>query len=327
MHDRNWITARRSALWTALALMAGFGLLGTSAGARNAKPNPEVRVRTNMGSFVIELWPKLAPLTVKDFLHYVHSGFYTHTLFHRVIAHFIVQGGGYRAAPPYARKPTGPPVGNESGNGLLNQTGTVGLARGVDPDSGTSQFFVNLADNRELNPEPGRWGYTVFGKVIQGMRVVERIGAVPTGAFGPFEADAPLTPVIIKSIRVIPPLKPHPAPAGASAAGSARAAAHPHAAPAQTIVHMSLYFPGASYALVSDASGRSLYRGFVWPGTSLSFKGRAPLHLVLSNASDVQVTVNGRFASLDSYMKSNHAASVNIGPTGHVTPVSPHPGG
>ncbi len=215
MHDRNRTFARRGTPPAAFALIVGLGLLGAPAAARSAQPNPEVRVNTSMGSFVIELRPRRAPLTVKDFLHYVRSGFYTNTLFHRVVANFIIQGGGHEATPPYARKPTGPPVVNESGNGLGNRAGTVGLARGANPDSGTAQFYVNLVDNPELDPLPTRWGYAVFGKVIRGMDVVERIGMVPTGAFGPFKSYAPLKPVVIRSIQLITPGKPH----AASAAG------------------------------------------------------------------------------------------------------------
>ena len=219
MHDRNWRVTRRGAPQAALALIAGLGLLAAPPAAHSAQPNPEVRVNTSMGSFVIELRPRRAPLTVQDFLHYVRSGFYTNTLFHRVVANFIIQGGGHEATPPYALKPTGPPVVNESGNGLENQAGTVGLARGPNPDSGTAQFYVNLVDNPELDPLPTRWGYTVFGKVIRGMSVVERIGMVPTGAFGPFKSYAPLKPVVIKSIQLITPAKPQAASAAGPAPG------------------------------------------------------------------------------------------------------------
>ena len=215
MHERNRTTG---ALRAALALIGVFSLLTVPAGAKNAAPNPEVRVTTSMGSFVIELRPHRAPLTVKDFLHYVRSGFYTNTLIHRVVANFIIQGGGYEATPPYALKPTGPPVVNESGNGLENRAGTVGLARGANPDSGTAQFYINLVDNPELDPLPTRWGYAVFGKVIRGMSVVERIGLVPTGSFGPFKSNAPLKPIVIKSIQLITPNSSNAAAAAAKPA-------------------------------------------------------------------------------------------------------------
>jgi len=180
--------------------------------------SPEVRVTTNMGSFVIELRPDRAPLTVADFLRYVHEGFYTNTLFHRVVANFVIQGGGHDATAPYALKPTYPPVDNESGNGLQNKRGAVGLARAAGPHTGNAQFYVNLVDNPELDPLPTRWGYAVFGQVVEGMDVVDRIGVVPTGSFGPFKSDAPLKPVIIQSVEVItPPGLSTPAPGSAPA--------------------------------------------------------------------------------------------------------------
>ena len=219
MHDRNCTAARHSVLGAAATLLAAFTLTlitAAPASAQSAQPNPEVLVTTNMGSFVIELRPNRAPLTVANFLRYVQTGFYTDTLIHRVVANFIIQGGGHEATPPYALKPTGPPVVNESGNGLVNKRGTVGLARGPNPDSGTSQFYINLVDNPDLDPLPTRWGYTVFGKVIQGMNVVERIGLLPTGSFGPFKSEAPLKPVIIESITLVTPSQ-----SGAPASGAA----------------------------------------------------------------------------------------------------------
>lgn len=235
MHDRNCTGARRRAFTTAAMALAAaaLGLTGTTVSAQNAQnpqnaqSNPEVRVTTNMGSFVIELRPHRAPRTVADFLRYVRTGFYTDTLIHRVVANFIIQGGGHEATPPYALKPTGPPVVNESGNGLENRRGTVGLARGPKPDSGTAQFYINLVDNPELDPLPTRWGYAVFGKVIQGMNVVEHIGLVPTGTFGPFKSEAPLKPVIIKSIKLVSPSQSSNSSASAtpsSSTGSAPAA-------------------------------------------------------------------------------------------------------
>ena len=234
MHKRSWTRARRLA--GAMAVLFGLGLLsGPAARAQNAQPNPEVRVTTNMGSFVIELRPDRAPLTVANFLHYVREGFYTNTLFHRVVSNFIIQGGGHEASPPYALKPTSPPVVNESGSGLENKRGTVGLARAVGPDTGNSQFYINLVDNPELDPLPTRWGYTVFGKVIQGMSVVDAIGEVPTGSFGPFKRDAPLKPVVIKSIEVIrPPGLGSPASAPSGSAAKPGAGAPPAGAGAPT---------------------------------------------------------------------------------------------
>ncbi len=167
------------------------------------QPSPRVRVVTSMGSFVIELYPDRAPLTVASFLRYVREGQYTNTLFHRVIANFVIQGGGHDATT-YKLKPIHGYVPNESGNGLQNKRGWVGLARAAAPHTGNCQFYVNLVDNPELDPLPTRWGYAVFGKVVQGMDVVDRIGVTPTGSMGPFKTDAPLKPVVIETIEVVP---------------------------------------------------------------------------------------------------------------------------
>jgi cyclophilin family peptidyl-prolyl cis-trans isomerase len=177
------------------ALLLGFFSLASADSA------PRVRVETSMGSFVMELDPQRAPLTVASFLEYVKAGHYTDTVFHRVIGNFVVQGGGYDTQ--YVEKPTRPGTPNESGNGLSNRRGTVGLARTGEPHSGTAQFYVNLADNAALDPQPSRWGYTVFGRVIEGMNVIDDIGAVATGSLGPFERDAPLQPILIKRVEVV----------------------------------------------------------------------------------------------------------------------------
>jgi peptidyl-prolyl cis-trans isomerase A (cyclophilin A) len=158
---------------------------------------PRVRVTTNMGEFVIELMPDRVPMTAANFLRYVKEGYYSGTLIHRVIANFVIQGGGHQAAD-YKLKPAHEPVFNESGSGLQNKRGTVGLARGEPPHSGNAQFYINLVDNPDLDPLPTRWGYAVFGKIVEGMDVVDRIGVTPTGAMGPFKSDAPLKPVIIE---------------------------------------------------------------------------------------------------------------------------------
>lgn len=179
------------------ALLLGFVTL-TSAQSSSA---PRVRVDTTLGSFTIELDPQRAPLTVASFLEYAKDGFYTDTVFHRVIGNFVVQGGGYD--PKYVEKKTRPGTPNESGNGLSNRRGTVGLARTGEPHSGTAQFYVNLADNAALDPQPARWGYTVFGRVIDGMNVVDDIGAVATGSVGPFDRDAPMQPILIKRVEVL----------------------------------------------------------------------------------------------------------------------------
>ncbi|HXA36622.1 MAG TPA: peptidylprolyl isomerase [Steroidobacteraceae bacterium] len=160
---------------------------------------PKVQVVTSLGNFTIELNAERAPLTVAHFLKYVDEGHYTGSIFHRVVANFVIQGGGFDAN----NKPIPAPskVVNESGNGLTNQRGSIGMARASDPHGGDAQFYVNLYDNDALDPNKTRWGYAVFGKVLQGMDVVDKIGNVATGARGPFREDAPLQPVVIERIE------------------------------------------------------------------------------------------------------------------------------
>ena len=160
---------------------------------------PQVQVVTSLGNFTIELNEERAPLTVENFLKYVDEGQYTGTIVHRVIASFVIQGGGFDAN--YKLKPAARKTINESGNGLTNVRGTVGLARTAEPHGGDCQFYVNLADNNALDPSPARWGYAVFGKIVQGMDVVDRIGEVSTGARGEFKDDAPLALVRIERIE------------------------------------------------------------------------------------------------------------------------------
>jgi len=168
----------------------------------HAQSAPRVLVQTSMGSFVIALNPQRAPLTVANFLEYVRAGHYDGTIFHRVVGNFIVQGGGYDQN--YVERPTRPDVPNESGNGLSNLRGSVGLARAGDAHSGDAQFYINIADNAMLDPQPSRWGYAVFGQVVEGMRVVDDIGAVATGEVGPFDRDAPLKPIVIERVEELP---------------------------------------------------------------------------------------------------------------------------
>jgi cyclophilin family peptidyl-prolyl cis-trans isomerase len=160
-----------------------------------------VRFDTSMGSFTIRLETQRAPLTVENFLKYVRAGHYDGTVFHRVIRNFVAQGGGYTAN--FEVKATQGNVVNEAGNGLLNRRGTVGMARSEAPHSGTSQFFVNLADNPDLNPLATRWGYAVFGEIVEGMDVIDRIAHVPTGEWGPFKQDAPLKPIVIEKVTIV----------------------------------------------------------------------------------------------------------------------------
>ena len=166
-------------------------------------PDPVVEVKTNQGSFVIQLDPGKAPKSVENFLKYVDAKHYDGTIFHRVIPTFMVQGGGYDQN--YEKKPTKPPVQNEADNGLKNTRGTVAMARTGDPHSATAQFFVNVVDNAFLDhvaKDDRGWGYAVFGKVTEGMDIVDKIKGVKTGAHGPFSKDAPDEPVVIKSVRV-----------------------------------------------------------------------------------------------------------------------------
>ncbi|MHB9102404.1 MAG: peptidylprolyl isomerase [Sulfuricella sp.] len=163
--------------------------------------NPHVKMRTNLGEIVLELYPDKAPQTVANFLNYVGSGHYNGTLFHRTIQKFVIQGGGF--TPDFQYKPTLVPVPNEATNGLRNEPGTLAMARAYDPDSATAQFFINLDDNKFLNyhrSHPDYYGYCVFGKVIKGMDIAKKIGAAPTAAGGPFAADVPVEPVVIEEM-------------------------------------------------------------------------------------------------------------------------------
>ena len=197
---------------TRIAVLPAMLLALLASAAVHAEEPTQVKVTTNMGEFVIEVYTDRAPLTAANFLRYVREGFYSNTLFHRVVANFVIQGGGHDATT-LQLKPTHENIFNESGNGLQNKRGAVGLARAGPPHSGNAQFYVDLVDNAELDPVPTRWGYTVFGRVIQGMDVVDRIGETPTGANGPFKSDAPLKPVIIQKVELISGATPASAPA------------------------------------------------------------------------------------------------------------------
>lgn len=171
------------------------------AAAATPSGAPRARVVTNAGSFVIELDPLRAPKTVEAFLKYAKSGFYDGVIFHRVVAGFIAQAGGYTA--DLKPKAVTEAVFNESGNGLSNLRTTVGFARTNEPHSGTSQFYINLADNIDLNPRPTRWGYAVFGKVVEGMEVVDDIGHRPTAGGGPFDRNVPVDPIVIERVELL----------------------------------------------------------------------------------------------------------------------------
>lgn len=177
-----------------------------AAAAAEALPAfPLVRVQTSAGSFLVELDSNRAPLTVLNFLEYVDSGFYSDTVFHRVVGGFVIQGGGYDTE--YRLKPTRKNIPNESGNGLSNRRGTLAMARTGDPHSADSQFYINLADNVGLDPMPTRWGYTVFGRVTEGMEVIDDIGYRATGA-GPIPEltrDVPREPIVITGMERLEP--------------------------------------------------------------------------------------------------------------------------
>lgn len=164
---------------------------------------PYVELETTMGNIVIELNQEKAPNTVANFLEYVKSGHYDGTIFHRVIDGFMIQGGGMDAN--MKEKSTNAPIQNEADNGLKNEVGTIAMARTSDPHSATAQFFINVKDNSFLNfsdKNPQGWGYAVFGKVTEGMDIVNKIKSVPTGKYG-FHADVPTTPVVITHAKVI----------------------------------------------------------------------------------------------------------------------------
>ncbi|MDH4260099.1 MAG: peptidylprolyl isomerase [Gammaproteobacteria bacterium] len=176
---------------------------------------PRVRVETSQGAFVLELDTVRAPLSAENFLRYVRDGYYDGTVFHRVIANFVVQGGGYDAG--LAERKAHAAIANESGNGLSNRRGSVGLARDESPHSGSSQFYINLMDNSALDPLPSRWGYAVFGRVVEGMEVVDRIAHTVTETVPGFGADVPVDRPVIQRAWVIEP-GPATAPAEAPAA-------------------------------------------------------------------------------------------------------------
>ena len=203
-----------------LRVAAALLVLALPLAAAKAAEPPRVMLETSLGDFVIQLDIERAPLTSANFLQYVKEGFYNGTIIHRIENNFVVQGGGYDTA--YKSKTTRGQVVNESGNGLSNKRFTVGLARTGSPHSGTSQFYVNLADNEVLDPNPARWGYAVFGKIVDGFQVVDQIGQQPTGDVATFKASAPLTQIVIRRAFLLSP-----------AAASVPAAVTPAAAPAK----------------------------------------------------------------------------------------------
>ncbi len=178
-------------------------IIFTKGTAMSDNKNPEVLLKTSMGDIVIELYEDKAPVTVKNFLRYVRDGKYDGTVFHRVIDGFMIQGGGM--SPDMKERNTYAPIKNEAGNGLENDKGTVAMARTQVVDSATAQFFINLKDNDFLNHRDDTsrgYGYAVFGRVVKGMDIVEKIGHVKTGARG-FHRDVPLEPVVIEKATVL----------------------------------------------------------------------------------------------------------------------------
>lgn len=183
----------------AAVLVLGSISLSAQPPAPAAKPNPRVTLDTSKGKIVVELFPDKAPLTVANFLQYVKSGFYDGVIFHRVIPDFMVQTGGF--TPDMKQKPTKGQIQNESNNGVRNERGTLAMARLSEPHTASSQFFINLKDNRSLDHSPRGWGYTVFGRVVEGMDVVDAVATVRTTTKGP-HGNVPVEPVIIKKASV-----------------------------------------------------------------------------------------------------------------------------
>ncbi len=184
-------------LWTNLFI------LSAAASGAAAAADPQVDLKTNVGTIRIELNPAKAPKSVENFLQYVKDGHYDGVIFHRVIDNFMIQGGGFDRS--YKQKPTRTPIENEARNGLANDLGTVAMARTSAPHSASAQFFINLKNNDFLNAAQAQdgWGYAVFGKVVSGLDVVMKIAKTPTGAGGPFRTDVPREPVIIESATVV----------------------------------------------------------------------------------------------------------------------------
>ena len=185
----------------AALVLAGCILFSQSLAAEG---NPTAVIKTSMGEIRLELFPEKAPASVENFVNYANSGFYDGTIFHRVISHFMIQGGGM--TPDMRKKATGEPIPNEASNGLSNKRGTIAMARTNDPHSATAQFFINVQDNMNLDFGGGtnsrNWGYAVFGRVTEGMEVVDEIRFVQTTRKPPY-SDVPVEPVIIEQVRIV----------------------------------------------------------------------------------------------------------------------------
>ena len=193
------------------ALSLAFDGLAAEKPQKAEKPKvtdtaPQVKLQTTLGDVVLKLDAEKAPGTVKNFLAYVKEGFYDGTIFHRVIPGFMAQGGGF--TENFKQKPTHPPIKNEADNGLKNKRGTIAMARTPDPNSATAQFFINYKDNAFLDytsPTPQGWGYAVFGEVVQGMDIVDKMATIPTGRGGSMPTDVPQTSIVIQKATVVTP--------------------------------------------------------------------------------------------------------------------------
>lgn len=202
--NRNHLARAAVTLCFFTMVFAAAALAGEEPGTPTPAPsgNPVVVIETSLGNIEVELYPEKAPLTVANFLQYVDDGFFNETIFHRVIAGFMVQGGGF--TQDFRKKPTREPIRNEATNGLKNVRYTLAMARTSVVDSATAQFFINVSDNAFLDHssrDARGFGYAVFGKVVSGTEIVDAIAAVPTGRGGPFPKDVPQTPVVIRAIR------------------------------------------------------------------------------------------------------------------------------
>lgn len=186
---------------TLTAVTAAVMLTAFSASALAAKGDTHVMLSTSAGNIELELNNQKAPISVNNFVAYVNNGFYNNTIFHRVIPGFMIQGGGFTT--DMQQKPTQPPIKNEADNGLLNSRGTISMARTADKDSATSQFFLNVADNAFLDHGQRDFGYAVFGKVVKGMDVLDKIAQVQTQNVGPYQ-NVPVKPIVILSAKVLP---------------------------------------------------------------------------------------------------------------------------
>lgn len=196
------VTRLMAALALALVVLAGCQspktrVVQDSAELGATTIRPRVKIETSMGPIVVELFPQKAPITVENFLTYVDADHYDGTIFHRVVTNFVVQGGGY--TPELEQREVLSPIPNESDNGLRNRRGTVAMARLDDPDSATCQFFFNVTSNPALDFDGGYGGYTVFGRVVSGIEVIDIIASVPTEAVGDFNG-VPVKPVLIERV-------------------------------------------------------------------------------------------------------------------------------